>query len=221
MSDRNEEERRALILLFGLLVLGLGAMVLSRQIREAAPRHSTAAAQTSLGDRGCGAGELDLQEALESGDLIKKSVDSREGAAGEATGGSDATESSSGDPPSGQEGSSSTPSDAAAQAPAFQLPVTLMLSPGVPGRGVPGRVRVLGFEPGSPNGPGAEPAFIWTSDRFEGAWPLRVDAQVPVDLDLRIVYAPEGDSPQLTGALRPHFSPQGAIELLYQLDRER
>jgi len=221
MSDRNEEERHALILLFGLLVVGLGVMVLSRQVREAAPRESTAAAQTSLGDRGCGAGELDLQEALESGDLLKEAVDSREGAAVETSGESTATESSSDDPPSAQEDSSPAPPDAAAQAPTFQLPVTLMLSPGVPGRGVPGRVRVLGFQPGSPNGAGAEPAFIWTSDRFEGVWPLRVDAQVPVDLDLRVVYAPEGDSPQLTGALRPQFSPQGSLELLYQLDRER
>jgi hypothetical protein len=50
---------------------------------------------------------------------------------------------------------------------------------------------------------------------------LRVDAQVSVDLDLRIVYAPEGDSPTVTGAVRPQFNPQGSLELLYQLDRLR
>lgn len=226
MSTRNEEERRALILLFVLLVVGLGAMFLSRQAREAAPRESPGGDRTSLGERGCGAGEIDLQEALQAGDLIREAADAREDVTAETAGDTGSSDPSSADPvspdegpPSAEEEPPADPQDAVA--PAFQLPVTLMLSPGIPGKGVPGRVRVLGFEPGTPNGPAAAPAFSWTSDRFEGVWPLRVDAQVPVDLDLRVVYAPEGDSPQVTGALRPQFSPQGSLELLYQLDRLR
>jgi hypothetical protein len=230
MTSGNQEERSALVLLFLLLVVGLGLMFASRQARDNASTRSPEARPPSAESQGCGAGEIDLEQALAGGDLLAPDAASPEDSVPTATetAGSVNLSDVAADTDSGSEQvanrlesdrSEEPPSGQPAEA--FQLPITLMLSPGVPGRGSEGRVRVLGYEHRSSNGPGVEPAFSWRSDLLPATWPLRVDAQVPSGLDLRVVYEPLGDLPAVTGAVRATFSPQGELELLYQLDRVR
>lgn len=232
MTSSSKEERSALLLLLLFLVVGLGSMLVSRQARDRAPAGSTEASRSSAGGQGCGAGRIDLEEAIGGGDLLADAPDSGDARAPGTTEPSGHTipsngASSSGGSEESGEATSHRESERSARSPlpqgteAFQLPITLMLSPGVPGRGSEGHVWVLGYEAGSPNGPRVEPAFSWTSGRLGPDWPLRVDAQVPSGLDLRLVYDPLDDLPDVTGAVRPLFSPQGALELRYQLDRVR
>ena len=238
MTSGNQEERSALVLLFVLLVVGLGLMFASRQARDNASTRSPEARPPSAESQGCGAGEIDLEQALAGGDLLAPDAASLEDSvpAATETAGSVNLSDAAGDVAANADADSDSGSEQVANrlesdrseeppsgqpAEAFQLPITLMLSPGVPGRGSEGRVRVLGYEHRSSNGPGVEPAFSWRSDLLPATWPLRVDAQVPSGLDLRVVYEPLGDLPAVTGAVRATFSPQGELELLYQLDRVR
>lgn len=225
MTSRHQDERSALLFLFLVLVVGLGLMFGSRQARDNAAGASKEARPPSTGERGCAAGEIDVEEAIAGGDLLAGAGPASEPQPG-ATGTS-GSRSLSVPVRESKEGVSSVES-APREEPtlpqmseASQLPITLMLSPGIPGRGSEGHVRVLGYEAGSPNGPGTVPAFTWRSGLNPSGWPLRVDAQVPLGLDLRVVYEPLGDLPAVTGAVRPRFSPQGELELLYQLDRLR
>lgn len=228
MTSGNQEERNALVLLFLLLVVGLALMFASRQARDNASTRSSEARPSSAESQGCGAGEIDLEQALAGGDLLAPDAASLEASvpvatetAGRVNLSDVAATTDSEQVAKRLESDRSEEPPLAQPTEAFQLPVTLVLSPGVPGRGSEGHVRVLGYEPGSSNGPGVEPAFSWRSDLQPATWPLRVDAQVPSGLDLRVVYEPLGDLPGVTGAVRPTFSPQGEIGLLYQLDRVR
>ena len=240
--SRKSEERRALLLLLLILVGGLGLMVLSREAREKSAGETPRSAAVGESPQGCNAGELDIQEALESGDLLPGVEDARSeetlgrlgsesiqppsGESGSPDADQTTTESESSDrpgPASSASDSAMEPSGEEAEVRSSQLPLTLLLSPGLAVSGSPGRVRVVGLsEPTGSEAP-VETIYSWYSEVLEGPWRLRLDAQVPVGLSLQISFEPagEGAPPPITGAVKSNFDPSGALELVYQLDRLR
>lgn len=200
MTRRQTEERRALLLLLVLLVLGLGAQLCSRNVRDVGSGQGDAN-EGRAPEVGCSGEDIPPPQPEESGQR-------------DATGGAGAGSEGDGD-------------GGAAEGPAAvqSVGVPLVLSRGeeIPEGPARGHALVLGFTAGGSGAASDEPRYTWISGTLEGPWPLRVEAQLPVGLDLRVVFRHDAvadpSGVDYSGELLVGFQAQGLIEVRYPLTR--